>query len=123
MRRFASILCAALLISGAPAAAQSSALAQAIAAGEVGERFDGYMGYVGTPSPEVRRQVSAINLQRRNLYIELSLRRNVSPQLVGTATACQLFAQLPVGEAYMLNDGAWRRRAPGQPAPLPNDCR
>jgi uncharacterized protein YdbL (DUF1318 family) len=103
--------------------AQSPAVGQAIAAGQVGERYDGYMGFAGAPSPEVRRQVSAINIRRRNLYIDLASRRNVTAQLVGMATACELFAQLPVGEAYMLEDGAWRRRAPGQAAPVPNYCR
>jgi uncharacterized protein YdbL (DUF1318 family) len=89
----------------------------------VGERYDGYMGYVGNPSPELRRQVSAINIRRRNLYIDLASRRNVTAQIVGLATACELFAQLPVGAAYMLEDGTWRRRTSGQPAPVPNYCR
>lgn len=114
---------AALALAAVPAAAQSPAVGQAIAAGQIGERYDGYMGYVGAPSPEVRRQVSAINIRRRNLYIDLASRRNVTPQLVGMATACEMFAQLPIGEAYMLEDGAWRRRAPGQAAPVPNYCR
>jgi uncharacterized protein len=114
---------AAAALSVTPAMAQSPAVGQAIAAGQVGERYDGYMGFAGAPSPEVRRQVSAINIRRRNLYIDLASRRNVTAQLVGMATACELFAQLPVGEAYMLEDGAWRRRAPGQAAPVPNYCR
>jgi hypothetical protein len=106
-----------------PAAAQSPALTQAIAAGQAGEKYDGYMAVLGAASPEVRRQVSAINIRRRNLYIELSGRRNVSPELVGMATACQLFGQLAVGEAYMLDDRVWRRRVAGQKVPLPDYCR
>jgi uncharacterized protein YdbL (DUF1318 family) len=114
---------ATLVLSAAPAEAQSPGVAVAIQAGQVGERYDGYMGYAGNPSPEVRRQVSAINIRRRNLYIELASRRNVTAQVVGLATACELFAQLPVGEVYMLEDGAWRRRAAGQRAPVPSYCR
>ena len=64
-----------------------------------------------------------MNLRRRNLYIELSTRRNVSPQLIGMATACQLLSQLAPGEPYMLSDGAWRRRAAGQAIALPDYCR
>src|SRR5689334_24641493 len=104
MRLIRYLAGAAALVS-APAVAQPLALGQAIQAGEVGERYDGYMGFVGTPSPEIRRQVQAINIRRRNLYIELSTRRNVTAELVGMATACQLFASLPAGEAYLLNDG------------------
>lgn len=123
MMRSRWIWLATLALSAAPAVAQSPSVAMAIQAGQVGERYDGYMGYVGTASPELRRQVSAINIRRRNLYIELASRRNVTAQVVGLATACELFAQLPVGEAYLLEDGAWRRRATGQPAPVPNYCR
>jgi len=119
-------VCRALLViaalSAAPAEAQSPLVSQAIQAGQVGERYDGYMGFVSSPSPQLRRQVDAINLRRRNLYIRLSTRRNVTAQLVGMATACQLFSQLAVGEAYMLSEGAWRRRSPGQTVPLPDYC-
>jgi len=107
--------------SAGPALAQSSSIEQAIAAGQIGERYDGYMAFVGVPSPELRRQVQAINIRRRNLYIELSSRRNVTAQLVGMATGCQLLGRLPVGEAYLLKDGIWRRRT-SRPVPLPDYC-
>lgn len=109
-------------LAAAPVAAQSPILSEAVQSGQVGERYDGYMGFVVTPPPQLRRQVDAVNLRRRNLYIQLAERRNVNPQLVGMATACQLFSRLPVGEAYMLNDGAWRRRA-AAPVAIPDYCR
>jgi uncharacterized protein YdbL (DUF1318 family) len=114
------LLVAAALIAE-PVAAQS--VAQAIQAGQVGERYDGYMAVVGSAPEAVRRQVSAINIHRRKLYIDLSSRRNVSPELVGMATACQLFSELAPGAAYQLNDGVWRRLASGQKVPLPAYCR
>jgi uncharacterized protein len=108
----------------APALAQVPAsLAAAIQAGQVGERFDGYMGIAGSPSPEVRRQVSAINLQRRSLYFQLAATRHVNAQLVGIATGCQLIAHLSAGQAYMLGDRAWRRVVSGQAPPSPDYCR
>ena len=114
----------ALVVGATPVAAQPApSLAVAIEAGQVGERYDGYMGFAVGPSPEVRRQVQAINLRRRNLYIELAGRRNVNAQVVGLATACQLLRQLTPGEAYLLPDGMWRRWAPGHPAPVPEQCR
>jgi uncharacterized protein YdbL (DUF1318 family) len=123
MNRFALLLLVAAASYAVPVAAQSPVVDQAIATGEAGERYDGYMGFVGAPSPELRRQVSAINIRRRKLYIGLAARRNATAQLVGMATACQLLGQLPVGEAYMLSDGVWRRRIPGQPLRLPDYCR
>jgi hypothetical protein len=105
------------------AAAAQSLVGGAIQAGEVGERYDGYMGFVRPPSEPLRRQVSAINIQRRNLYIDLARRRGVTADVVGVTTGCELLARLPVGEAYMLKDGAWRVRSPGQTPPLPSYCR
>jgi uncharacterized protein len=91
-------------------------------AGQVGERYDGYMGFAVPPSEQVRRQVIAINIQRRSLYAQLASQRGVTGQLVGLTTACTLLRKLPVGEAYMLNDKVWRRRAPGEPPPAPEYC-
>jgi uncharacterized protein len=123
MKRFALVVFGGIALGAVPAAAQSPLVVQAIQSGQAGERFDGYMAVVGNGPPDLRRQVSAINIHRRNLYIQLASRRNVTPELVGMATACQLLSRLTVGEAYMLSDGAWRRRAAGQSVPLPDYCR
>lgn len=122
MTRRALFLVAAAF-AATPVAAQPAQLAAAMAAGQVGERFDGYMGFATPPSPEVRRQVDAVNIRRRSLYSELAVRRNVTTYVVGLTTGCSLLAQLPLGEAYMLKDGAWRRRGPNDPAPVPDYCR
>lgn len=106
-----------------PASAQSPAIARAIEAGQVGERYDGYMGVSANVSAEVRRQVSAVNIRRRNLYLQLSSRRNVTAELAGMATACQLLSQLAPGESFMLSDGVWRRHSAGAAVPLPDYCR
>jgi uncharacterized protein YdbL (DUF1318 family) len=120
MRMFAWLAAAAL---AAPLAAQpAGSLPAAIQAGQVGERYDGYMGFAVTPSAEVRRQVQAINIRRRNLYLELAARRNVTALVVGVAAACELLRQLSPGEAYLLQDGTWHRWGPGQPAPAPDHC-
>lgn len=112
-----------LAVVGSAAGAQSPLVSGAIRSGQVGERYDGYLGLVGTPTDELRRQVSAVNLRRRNLYIELASRRNVTPEVVGLTTGCELLSNIPVGGAYMLSGGGWRRRAPGETVALPNYCR
>lgn len=124
MMRLLRLWLAAAALAGSAAAAQSPTLVPgAIAAGQVGERYDGYMGFAVPPSEAVKRQVDAINLRRRNLYIELAGRRNVTAQVVGMATGCELLANLAPDEAYMLSDGVWRRRAAGGPPPVPSYCR
>lgn len=116
-------LSACLAFAPATVGAQTQPLIGAIQAGQVGERYDGYMGFAITPTGELRRQVTAVNIRRRNLYIELAQRRNVTAEVVGFATGCELIAHIGPGQAYMLKDGVWRRRAPGQSAPAPDYCR
>jgi uncharacterized protein YdbL (DUF1318 family) len=117
-------LLAAILIALAPAAiAQTTGVDAARAAGAVGERYDGYVGIAGSVSAAVRNQVASINIKRRSLYSRLAASRGASPQDVGITAGCQLLARVGVGEAYMLGDGLWHRRAPGQAPPVPDYCR
>lgn len=116
------LIALASVFAALPLHAQSS-LGGAIRAGQAGERYDGYMGVAGSASPQVRRQVDAVNIHRRKLYIELARRRNVTAEVVGFATACELFTKLAAGEPYMLQDRAWRRHAAGQSPPVPDYCR
>ena len=106
-----------------PAAAQTPAVDAARASGAVGERYDGSLGVSGVVSAPVRSQVARINIQRRSLYSRLAASKGASPQDVGITAGCQLLAGVGVGEAYMLADSAWRRRAVGQGSPAPDYCR
>lgn len=106
-----------------PAVAQTPAVDAARAAGQIGERYDGYLGVAGPVSAAVRSQVASINIRRRSLYSNLAASRGVSPSDVGITAGCQLLARVGVGEAYLWTEGGWRRRAPGQPAPVPSYCR
>ena len=65
---------------------------------------------------------SAINIRRRSLYVDLGRRRGVTPQVAGYATGCELLTRVPVGEAYMLQDGIWRRHQAGQVIAQPSYC-
>lgn len=113
-----------VLAAVSPAAsAQTPAVDAARAAGVVGERFDGYLGVAGQPSAAVRSQVTGINIRRRALYTRLATSRGVTVSEVGITAGCELLARVAAGQAYMLPDGAWRRRSPGQAAPIPDYCR
>ena len=118
MRTLLFLLCLAV-----PAAAQTPAVTAAIGAGQVGERYDGYLGVAETVTPAVRSQVARVNIERRSLYSNFAASHRVSPQDVGITAGCQLLARVGIGQAYLLSDGTWRRRAAGQPAPAPDYCR
>jgi len=123
MRRLFVLAAAATVAAPAvPAGAQTPTVDAARQAGIVGERFDGYIGLVVTPSPALRSQVAAINIRRRSLYSNLAASKGVSPQEVGITAGCQLLTRVQVGQAYMLTDGQWRRRLPGQRPPVPDYC-
>lgn len=123
MRKFLLLLLTLLSIgTAAPALAQeSAAIAQARGAGLIGERFDGYLGFVAAPSAPLRRQVNAINIRRRSLYYDLAARKGVTPEEVGITAACSLFRRLRAGEYYLPGQGSWRRYTPGQ-SPVPPYC-
>ena len=121
MTRLALIALAAMV--GVPAVAQTPAVDAARASGAVGERYDGYLGIAAPVTAAVRSQVATINIRRRSLYSSLAARKRASPQDVGITAGCALLLRVPVGGSYLLTDGAWRRRGPGEPAPLPGYCR
>ncbi|CAA9505644.1 MAG: hypothetical protein AVDCRST_MAG44-992 [uncultured Sphingomonas sp.] len=117
-----ALLLGGVLLLAAPGAAQTPALDAARNAGQIGERFDGYIGVASPVTPAVRSQVAAINIRRRTLYSNLAASRSATPQDVGITAGCQLLGRVGPGQAYMLLDGVWRRRGPGQPAPVPDYC-
>ena len=98
-----------------PAVAQTPAVNAARAAGLVGERYDGYLGFA---APRLRQPFAARSRRSTSAAARSTAgwprRKGVSPQDVGITAGCQLLARVAVGEAYLWTDGRWRRRGPGQ---------
>jgi uncharacterized protein len=121
--RILAVAATIALLAPLPAAAQSSpAIRAAKAAGQVGERYDGYLGYASYLPAAVRREVDAVNIRRRAHYTNLAAAKGVTPQDVGVTAGCMTLGSVQVGEAYLLADNSWRRRAAGQPVPVPAYC-
>jgi uncharacterized protein len=98
------MLCAAL-----PAAAQS--LDQAKAAGQVGERIDGYVGVVDASTPgDVRAMVDQVNAERRQKYAEIAAERGTSVEAVAQIAGQKLIARAPGGQYVLGADGEWRQK-------------
>lgn len=123
MTRFLIIAASAFMLVPASASGQTPAVDSARAAGVVGERFDGYLGFAAEPSAAVRSQTGAINIKRRALYAKLAAAKGATVQDVGITAGCTLLERVPVGGAYMLADGVWRRRGPREGPALPSYCR
>lgn len=124
MMRRLLLLAAAMAALAMPASTPAQDPATIIAAkraGQIGERYDGYIGYVITPSAALRRQVDTVNIRRRSLYSGLAARKGVSPEEVGITAACSLLRRIGVGEYYLLGQGGWQRYAPGRSL-VPSYC-
>ena len=123
MKKFLLLLLmlASFAAPGPALAQEPAAIVQARRAGLIGERYDGYIGFVATPSADLRRQVNAINIRRRSLYHDLAARKGVTPEEVGITAACSLFRRMGIGQFYLQGQGGWQRYTPGR-SPVPTYC-
>src|SRR3546814_6778645 len=85
MFMMAGALALAVGVAGT-AMAQSSAVAQAMAAGTVGEQADGYLGVKGSVAAAVKAEVDSINIKRRAAYTDLAAKRGVTVADMAAAT-------------------------------------
>lgn len=106
-----------LLLVAAPLSAQTAnpALEAARNAGQVGERTDGYLGFPGTPTAEVRRLADEVNIKRRTIYVERAQANHVTVEDYAFTTACKLILKTDPGEKYQAPDGSWKVRTAEAP--------
>lgn len=94
----------------APVPVGADDLAQAKAAGLVGEQLDGYLGVVRPDtSSNIRALVSSINRQRRSEYERIAAKHGVSTEQVAQIAAQKLIQQTPAGQ-YVQTPSGWQRR-------------
>ena len=118
---FKAILAATLIASAtasvamiaAPAYADvvaSKALVDAAKArGIVGERTNGYLGFVGAASDAaLKAAVDEINAGRHDVYAQAAAKNGVSIDAAGqSAFTNVIFPKLPAGDYYQNAAGAW----------------
>ena len=108
----------ALALGGiaAPAFAQRDpAYAAARAAGDVGEKMDGYLGIVGNSTPELQRIVNDINIKRRAVYSERAQATNATLEEYALTAGCQAILATKPGEKYQAPGGNWETRTAAAP--------
>lgn len=103
-------------LGAAPAIAQTAEqkalVDNAKAQGAVGEKADGFLGFVsGSGDAALREAVNAINEGRADLYRQAAARNGVSVAAAGAAAYEQVVSnRLRPGEYYQAVDGTWRRK-------------
>ena len=106
----------ALGVLSAPAAAQRDpAYAAARTSGQIGEKMDGYLGIVGSATPELQRLVNDINIKRRAVYAQQARENGVTLEEYALSTGCQLILKTVPGEVYQAPDGSWQTRTSAPP--------
>ena len=107
----------ALAVTGfsAPAWAQRDpAYAAARAAGQVGEKTDGYLGII-EGGADIRGLVDKINIQRRANYTERARAQNATVEEYAFTQGCMLILRTAAGEKFQSPDGSWQVRGGGAP--------
>lgn len=78
----------------------------------VGEQSDGYLGIVAPSqaSEELKREVRAINQQRKAYYAQIAERNGVTIDVTARLTAQKLIAQAPRGQCVKDDTGRWKEK-------------
>lgn len=84
-------------------------------AGKVGEKVDGYLGIVGSPTPELQRLVNDINIKRRAVYARKAQENNATLEEYALSAGCQAIARTVPGEKYQAPNGTWQTRTSAPP--------
>ena len=107
MKRFILGLCIILL--GSQAFAQS--LHDAKAAGLVGERNDGYVGYVVTPpGDDIKALVKDVNNKRRAKFTQTAKNNNLKTEQVAFRFYQRAIQETDPGHYYQDASGKWVKK-------------
>jgi uncharacterized protein YdbL (DUF1318 family) len=104
-----------LAVAGTAVAQRDPAYSAARAAGQVGEKMDGYLGYVTPPGGDIRALVEDLNIKRRALYSEKAQAAGATVEEYAFTTGCRLIAQTSPGEKYEGPSGGWLTRTSAPP--------
>lgn len=111
----AAALVLALGSIAAPSWAQRDpAYAAARAAGQIGEKTDGYLGIVGGGGA-LRAMVDDLNIKRRANYTERARAQSATVEEYAFTQGCILIARTVSGEKYQAPGGVWQTRGAGDP--------
>jgi uncharacterized protein YdbL (DUF1318 family) len=114
----AALAAALLAVAGAGVARAESrdpAYASARAAGQVGEKMDGYLGVVSGGNPALRGLVDDLNIKRRAVYSQKAQAQRVTVEEYAFTSGCLLIAQTSPGEKYQAPGGGWQTRTGAPP--------
>ncbi len=105
MTRMLTILSFILALAALPAFAAD--LHSARAAGQIGEKAD---GFVTALDPSAQSLVDEVNAKRRAQYADVAAKKGQSIAVVGAVFAGTIAAGLEPGAKYQATDGTWKTK-------------
>ena len=111
----AALALASVCLSSSAMAQRDPAYAAAREAGQVGEKIDGYLGYVGPASPALRAVVEDINIKRKAVYAQKAQANNATVEEYALTSGCVLIDHTVPGEKYQAPGGSWQTRTAAAP--------
>ena len=100
----------------APALAQRDpAYSAARSSGAIGEKPDGYLGYVKAPSDATKALVEDLNIKRKAAYTRKAQATNRTVEQFAFTSGCNLIARTVAGEKYQAPNGSWMTRSSAPP--------
>lgn len=109
-RSAVAALVLAATVSGAQAASPMIEAAKAKCV--VGEQADGYLGVVDAmaASEEIKREVRAVNQQRKAAYANLAAKNGVTIEDAAALTGKRLVENASAGQCVRTPDGTWAKQ-------------
>ncbi|RMH59442.1 MAG: DUF1318 domain-containing protein [Zetaproteobacteria bacterium] len=90
--------------------AWSADLRSAKQAGLIGERLDGYLGFVRAAPPDVRALVREVNRKRRARYRQIAAQSGIALHQVELLAGRKAIAKTPSGLFVQSPSGRWVRK-------------
>ncbi|VAV90554.1 Putative uncharacterized protein ydbL, may be related to amine metabolism [hydrothermal vent metagenome] len=98
-------------IIAAPVMAQRDpAYEAARSSGAIGEKPDGYLGYVKAPSAAIKALVEDLNIKRKAAYTRKAQETNSTVEQFAFTSGCNLIMRTTPGEKYQTPSGTWNTR-------------
>lgn len=112
----AALLIGTAVVGSGAMAQRDPAYQDARKSGLIGEKPDGYLGFVTAPSPAIRALVEDLNIKRKAKYTEEALAQGATVEEMAFRTGCRLIKERTAeGERYQAPDGSWKTRDAGAP--------
>ena len=83
---------------------------QAISAGRIGERIDGYLAAVTDLNDAERRAMNEINIGRKTVYTDLAEKKGVSVEVIGRLSGEKQIGKAAAGSMIMTDSGQWSKK-------------